>query len=75
MRRRERNLARKAAYKKEVKQYEKLIAARKRGEAKELLPAVYKALDKAAKAGVIKKNKARRLKSRLAAKLVLGQKT
>ena len=31
---------------------------------KKLLPKVYKTLDKAAKSGVIKKNKASRLKSR-----------
>ena len=34
-------------------------------EAKKLLPAIYQALDKAAKVGVIKKNNASRRKSRL----------
>jgi len=43
-------------------------------EAKKLLPKLYKALDKAAKVGLIKKNTASRKKSRLT-KLVLKTKT
>ena len=62
--RRIKNLAKINAYKNAVKQFKKYIAAGNTEEAKKLLPRVYKKLDKAAKAGVIKKNKAARLKSR-----------
>lgn len=55
------NTARKVAYKKIIKEVRKGAADK--------LPALYKALDKAAKTGVIKKNKASRLKSRVAAQL------
>lgn len=48
-----------------VKQQGKLLIEKKTDEARSLLPQVYKALDKAAKAGVIKKNTASRRKSRL----------
>jgi len=65
-RRRARNLVKKEAYKKAVKTARKLVAEKKLDEAKKLLPSVYKALDKAAKTNVISKNKASRLKSRLA---------
>ena len=67
-RRRERNLLKKTAYKKAIKYIRKLLAVGKTDEAKKLLPIAYKALDKAAKTGVIKKGKADRLKSRLAKK-------
>jgi small subunit ribosomal protein S20 len=60
-----RNLFKKEAYKKVVVKYRKLVAAKTWGQAKEFLPAVFKALDKAAKTKVIEKNKASRLKSRL----------
>jgi len=66
VRRRARNVSRTDAYKTAVKYYKKLIAAKKLDEAKTELTKVYQALDKAAKAGAIKKNKASRLKSRLA---------
>ncbi len=56
----------KEAYKKAVKTFRKFIAEKKNEEAKKHLPLVYKALDKAVKTGVIKKNKSSRLKSRLA---------
>jgi small subunit ribosomal protein S20 len=46
------------------KEIRKLILAGKTDEAKKIYPKFYKAVDKAAKAGVIKKNKASRLKSR-----------
>jgi len=52
------NLQTTKAYKLAVKQFKKLVADQKFDEAKSLLPKVYKKLDKAAKAGVIKKNKA-----------------
>ncbi len=68
-RRHVRNLASKRAFKDAVKDFKKLVAAGKFQEAAELLPAVYQKLDKAAKTGVIKRNKASRLKSR-ASKLI-----
>lgn len=71
IRRRKRNLIKKEAYKKAVKNFRKLITDKKPKEAQELLPKVYQALDKAAKTKVIEKNKASRLKSRLA-KLIRG---
>ncbi len=64
--RRKRNEARKETYKKAVKEYRKLIVAKKFDDAAKAFPAVFKALDKAAKTKVIEKNKASRLKSRLA---------
>jgi len=48
-----------------VKQARLLVSTKKMEEAKKLLPEIYKALDKAAKVGVIKKNNASRRKSRL----------
>ena len=64
--RRARNLVKKDAYKKAVKEFRSFIAEKKTEEAKKYLPIVYAALDKAAKTKVIEKNKASRLKSRLA---------
>jgi small subunit ribosomal protein S20 len=64
--RHEQNLAKKTAYKKAVTSYRKLVAAKKLEDAARALPAVFKTLDKAAKTHVIEKNKASRLKSRLA---------
>lgn len=63
--RKARNTIRKDAYKTQVASFRKLIAAKKMEEAIKGLPAVFKALDKAAKSKVIEKNKASRLKSRL----------
>jgi len=48
-----------------VKQIQKLIKDNKKEQAVKLLPETYKAIDKAAKRGVIKKNTASRKKSRL----------
>jgi small subunit ribosomal protein S20 len=59
------NIRRKDAFRVLVKEFLKAIAAKEFDKAKELLPKVYKALDKAAKGKTIKKNKASRLKSRL----------
>lgn len=70
--RRARNLAKKRAYKDVVKDFRnEFSAGAKLGkeEATKMLSMVQKKLDKAAKSGVIKKNKASRLKSR-AAKLM-----
>lgn len=64
--RRERNIIKKDAYKGAVKTYRKLIAEKKWEDAAGKLPAAYQSLDKAAKTNVIAKNKAQRLKSRLA---------
>ncbi|MCH8049045.1 30S ribosomal protein S20 [Patescibacteria group bacterium] len=60
-----RNLKRKNAMKILVKQTKKLVSAEKKQEAIKLLPELYKAIDKAAKRGIIKKNAAARKKSRL----------
>lgn len=64
--RRGRNEAKKEAYKKAVKNYRKLAVAKKTDEAIAALKVAFKALDKAAKTKVIEKNKASRLKGRLA---------
>lgn len=66
IRRQAKNLKRKELAKKTVKEFRKLVALKKLDEAKQFLPKVYKTLDKIAKTGYIKKNKASRLKSRLA---------
>ncbi|HXK37149.1 MAG TPA: 30S ribosomal protein S20 [Candidatus Paceibacterota bacterium] len=62
IRRRARNMARISAYKVIVKEFRKAAAANPK-QAKELLAKLQQKLDKAAKSGVIKKNKASRLKS------------
>jgi small subunit ribosomal protein S20 len=61
-----RNLIKKESYKKTIVKYRRFVAAKNMEEAAKALPAVFKALDKAAKTKVIEKNKANRLKSRLA---------
>jgi len=48
-----------------IKESKILINDKKKGEALKILPQVYKAIDKATKRGVIKKNTASRKKSRL----------
>ena len=52
-----------------VKKIKKLVAAGSTKEAAELMPDAQKAIDKAAKRGVIKENTAARKKSRLAASI------
>lgn len=74
IRRRKRNLLRKAKMKAVIKSYNKLLKENKLEEAKSYLNQVYKTLDKLAKVKFIKKNKASRLKSRLAKKLKIKQK-
>ena len=59
------NLQKKADFRNAVKEIKKYLADKKTGEAEKLLPQAYKAIDKAAKTGVIKKNTASRKKSRL----------
>jgi small subunit ribosomal protein S20 len=63
--RRQRNLRRFSVLRDSVKKIKKLILENKKEEALKLLPQSYKAIDKAAKAGIIKKNAASRKKSRL----------
>lgn len=65
IKRRARNLIYKKKIKLALKQARALVSAGKQKEAKQLLPKIYKALDKAAKKGVIKKNTASRKKSRI----------
>lgn len=60
------NLRRKRAMKDTVKTINKLLSAGNKKEANEKLPEAYKAIDKATKRGVIKKNTAARKKSVLA---------
>ncbi len=59
------NMRRKGAMKEAEKAIKKAVAAGDGKKAKELLPTAYKAIDKAAKRGVIKDNTAARKKSRL----------
>lgn len=63
--RRIRNLQKKQKIKSLIKEARILVSQNKIKEAKSLLPKVYKALGKAAKTGVIKKNTAARKKSRI----------
>lgn len=65
-RRRAMNLTRQDAYKSAVKEYRSLVQSQKFDEAATALKKAFKNLDKAAKGKTIKKNKASRLKSRLA---------
>lgn len=65
LKRKPRNLIYKNKIVKLLKEVKKLTMAGKKEETKNLLPQIYKALDKAAKAGVIKKGNADRKKSRI----------
>ena len=60
------NANRKAETARAIKNYKKLVSSEKKEEAKKALNLVYKKLDKLAKTNVISKNKASRLKSRMA---------
>jgi len=66
IKRRVKNIKNKDAVKKTAKEIKKLLLENKKEEALKLLPAAYKALDKAAKRGVLKKNTANRRKAHLA---------
>lgn len=68
-RRRMFNLRRIDTMRETLKHFRKLAAEGKHAEAEKHLPALYKALDKAVKRGVIKKNTAARKKSRAVALL------
>ena len=70
-RRRVFNARRKKAMKDAVKDMSKLVSAKNAKDATAMLPKVYKAIDKAAKEGTIKKNTAARMKSRAAKALRL----
>lgn len=59
------NLRRMSSMRGVTKEIRKLVLNKKANEATALLPKAYKAIDKAAKTGVIKKNTAARKKSRL----------
>lgn len=63
--RRARNTVRQEQFKEHVKQVRRLVSLKKLKEAAALLPKTYQAIDKAAKTGVIKKNTAARIKSRV----------
>ena len=58
-----------------VKQARSLVSQKKIEEAKNILPQVYKILDKAGKVNIIKKNTASRKKSRLAKLIAKGNLT
>lgn len=66
LKKRIRNIAKKDNLKNLIKKVKNLISLKRADEAKKLLPQAYKALDKAAKFGIIKKNSASRKKSRIA---------
>lgn len=68
-RRRAFNLRRIDTMGRSLKSFRKLVVEGKCAEAEKSLPVLYKALDKAAKQGVIKKNTAARKKSRAVAML------
>ena len=74
IKRKKRNLIYKKKMKKLIKEVRMLVSEKKTEEAKKLLPQIYKALDKAAKTGVIKKNTASRKKSRITKLLNLSNK-
>ena len=63
--RKKRNLQKKKVLKNLLKKVKELASEKKIEEAKKLLPQVYRALDKTAKIGLIKKNAAGRKKSRI----------
>ncbi|MEY3783696.1 MAG: hypothetical protein RLZZ230_18 [Candidatus Parcubacteria bacterium] len=63
------NIRRKGTMKDAEKAVQKAITGGDPVKAKELLPTAYKAIDKAAKRGVIKSNTADRKKSRLTARV------
>ena len=66
VRRHQRNVLVQRKIKDVLKKVRGLLVQKKFEEAKELFPQVFQTLDKAAKAGVIKKNAASRKKSRIA---------
>lgn len=67
------NLRRRDALRDTTKLFTKAISAKDVAGAEKLLPAAYKAIDKAKKRGVIKANTAARKKARLAATIKRAQ--
>ena len=65
VKKRERNLEKKKKIKVTFKEIKKLIEKKDKESASKLLPDFYKAVDKAAKTGLIKKRNASRKKSRV----------
>lgn len=65
------NLRRKNEMQGVIKEYKKLISAKKTAEATKLIPKLQKVIDKAEKRGIIKKNTASRKKSRLMSKITV----
>lgn len=74
IKRRKKNIERKAKIKITTKQFLKFLKESKLEEAREYLKTVYKTVDKMQKVKLIKKGKANRMKSRLSKKLT-GQDT
>ena len=73
IKRRARNAAGENKIKNLVKEVKTLVLQKKAKDAKNLLPQIYKALDKAAKTGIIKKNTASRTKSRITKLIVRSE--
>lgn len=73
LKKKKRNIVKKNAVKDLFKQIKKLIEKDQLDEAKSLVPKLYKAIDKATKTGVLKKNTAARRKS-LAARMTKEKK-
>jgi small subunit ribosomal protein S20 len=65
------NLNKKEIISKTIKQVKKLVADKKLKEAREMMPAIQKILDKSVKTGLLKKNTASRKKSRIS-KMIKG---
>ena len=63
------NKKRTLAMRRLIKEANVLIAAKDTEEVEKMMPQIYKAIDKAAKKGVIKKNTAARKKSRIMKKI------
>jgi len=68
-----RNIPKKQKIKNLLKEVKILVSQKKIEEAKKLLPQIYKSLDKAAKAKLIKKNTASRKKSRISRLIIRSQ--
>ncbi|PIP30040.1 30S ribosomal protein S20 [Candidatus Jorgensenbacteria bacterium CG10_big_fil_rev_8_21_14_0_10_54_38] len=69
VRRRKQNLGRKKQLRDALKTYRAALAAGKKDEARAALPRVYQTLDKLAKVHILKRGKAKRMKSRMAKKI------
>lgn len=65
VKRRLHNRTLRAAYRTEIKKFVALVSEKKIEEAKAMLPAIHKAIDKASTKGIIKKENASRKKSRM----------